>query len=241
MKNKEHIKKISRVVVSILFTSIFSLLLRHLMWKYFGVDILRIDINPIESIIAVSSINTFRMCVRFYLEHYTGDIMLTMNIPDLLNTPSPEPRPRAEANLGDNLPGAPQGNANPPGNANPGGDPPGNAGAGPQGNVNPEDGFTRNPNGVYMIVDPTNVANRGYLNPATGRPYPSSQPYARHLSNAMEDLWIKERHNQFGNVQKFGEGGWRFYSEYMGFHHPERRENDWWNSVAVRKGIKNLP
>jgi hypothetical protein len=39
--------------------------------------------------------------------------------------------------------------------------------------------------GVYRISDPTNIAERGYIDLATGEPYPTYQPFASFLSQAM--------------------------------------------------------
>lgn len=39
----------------------------------------------------------------------------------------------------------------------------------------------------YIISDPTGVRERGYVDPATGQPYPSSQPYLGNLLEAFKD------------------------------------------------------
>lgn len=38
----------------------------------------------------------------------------------------------------------------------------------------------------YHVSDPTGVAARGYINPITGRPYPTSQPYFSNLASSLE-------------------------------------------------------
>lgn len=41
--------------------------------------------------------------------------------------------------------------------------------------------------GRYNINDPTNIGPRGYIDPRTGDPYPTCQPFAKHLAEAMRD------------------------------------------------------
>lgn len=56
---------------------------------------------------------------------------------------------------------------------------------------------------MYHISDPTNIAKRGYINPATGYPYSTSQPFASFLSKAMADCF------EHSTATKRGDAIWK--------------------------------
>ena len=97
-------------------------------------------------------------------------------------------------------------------------------------------------NGRYNVADPTGMSHRGYINPQTGLPYATSQPY---LSNILATLeyevnlhggpTLSLQNTKWGNVE------WRFLSEYMRYHYPNRPEHQWWNSKVVRDAMRKAP
>lgn len=65
---------------------------------------------------------------------------------------------------------------------------------------------------VYTINDPTNVTNRGFLDPITMRPFNMSyQPYARNLSNAMAHAVQNNNPTQAMDPSIYGNNATRFY------------------------------
>ena len=95
---------------------------------------------------------------------------------------------------------------------------------------------------VYTINDPTNVTNRGFLDPITMRPFNMSyQPYARNLSNAMAHAVQNNNPTQAMDPSIYGNNATRFYGEFMRYTYPNRDPNSYWNSTPVRKAIQKLP
>ncbi len=97
-------------------------------------------------------------------------------------------------------------------------------------------------NNRYTIADPTGVANRGFINPQNGMPYPNLQPYLSNLLAALENQahlhggpTVALHSNRWGAVE------WRFLSEYMEYNYPNRAEHQWWNSKPVRDAIRRAP
>src|SRR5271167_242048 len=92
---------------------------------------------------------------------------------------------------------------------------------------------------VYTINDPTNVMNRGFLDPITMRPFNMSyQPYATNLSNAMAHAVKDGNPTMTMDSSIYGHNASRFYSEFMQYTYPNRDRNQYLNSVPVRKAIK---
>lgn len=157
-----------KILLTILITTIISFIVRYLVFKYFNIDIVRVDINPFCGFLAIFSLNSIRLLVKSYLDEYIPNT-LAMNISDILNTPSPEPSNSSSDSQGNN----PASSSNNQGN-------------------NPANFMGNRPyvldnNGRYLINDPTGVGNRGYIDPNTNIPYLSNQPYASNLASAMEN------------------------------------------------------
>jgi len=121
------------------------------------------------------------------------------------------------------------------------------------GNVNqaagvaPVQGFIRNPAAGgynnYSIIDPTNCAAGGYLDPNTGRPFTHSfQPYATFLANAMEAHANENNHSVRSWASRdYDPVANRFYNEYMRYNYPNRSSNNYYNSAPIRREFKRLP
>lgn len=81
---------------------------------------------------------------------------------------------------------------------------------------------------VYTINDPTNVTNRGFLDPITMRPFNMSyQPYARNLSNAMAHAVQNNNPTQAMDPSIYGNNATRFYGEFMRYTYPNRDPNSY--------------
>lgn len=81
---------------------------------------------------------------------------------------------------------------------------------------------------VYTINDPTNVINRGFLDPITMRPFNMSyQPYARNLSNAMAHAVQNNNPTQAMDPAIYGNNATRFYGEFMRYTYPNRDPNSY--------------
>lgn len=157
-----------KILLTILITTIISFIVRYLVFKYFNIDIVRVDINPFCGFLAIFSINGIRLLVKSYLDEYIPNT-LAMNISDILNTPSPEPSNSSSDSQGNNPASS---------SANQGNNPANFMGNRP---------YVLDNNGRYLINDPTGVGNRGYIDPNTNIPYLSNQPYASNLASAMEN------------------------------------------------------
>jgi hypothetical protein len=173
--------------------------------KYFDLDILRIDLNPFYSFLAMFGLNSLRLLVKSSLDEYIPNTLL-MNISDILNPPSPESTSTSSSTQGNDQ-------TNPSSNT--------------QGNnqINSMENrpYVLDDNGRYYINDPTGVGNRGYIDPSTNRPYLSNQSYARNLANAMENDSIRHGNPTVGwNIRAFDDNSYRFFSEYMGYHYLDR-------------------
>lgn len=175
MKMKINIK----ILLTILITTIISFIVRYLVFKYFNIDIVRVDINPFCGFLAIFSLNSIRLLVKSYLDEYIPNT-LAMNISDILNTPSPEPSNSSSDSQGNNLASSSNNQGNNPASSS---DNQGNNPANFMGNRP----YVLDNNGRYLINDPTGVGNRGYIDPNTNIPYLSNQPYASNLASAMEN------------------------------------------------------
>lgn len=101
-------------------------------------------------------------------------------------------------------------------------------------------------NGVFNINDPTGIAARGFLNPATGLPYPSYQPYASRFADAMQrsvdNSGIQTQHiNDSVYCREFTDRDIAWYKEFMQYTYPNRNPSVYANSRPVRKAIAALP
>jgi len=93
--------------------------------------------------------------------------------------------------------------------------------------------------GFYHVPDPLGQGTRGYINPATNRPYPTSQPYARNLSARMLADANRQSSPTITFSSNFGHQESRFFREYMIYNHPNRDPNQYWNSTPVRRSLNN--
>jgi len=95
---------------------------------------------------------------------------------------------------------------------------------------------------VYTINDPSNVKNRGFLDPITMKPFNMSyQPYAKNLSNAMEHVVQGHNPTQWMDTSIYGHNAARFYLEFMRYTYTNREPYQYWNSAPIRRAIKKLP
>ena len=86
--------------------------------------------------------------------------------------------------------------------------------------------------GHYTINDPSNIGMRGYINPQTGMPYHSCQPFAKNLSLAMNheisSLKFKGTSNSCTwNPDKYDANASKFYQEYLQYNYPSRSSNNY--------------
>ena len=92
----------------------------------------------------------------------------------------------------------------------------------------------------YTIYDPTGVRQRGYINPATGQPYPSSQPYLKNLASALnhsrnsanyrgDHLISPERETSF-----FSNEDIQIFHQFMRHEYPLRQSSGLCNTSTVR-------
>lgn len=77
-----------------------------------------------------------------------------------------------------------------------------------------------------LIQDPLQQSERGYLNPVTGRPFQSSQPYARNLARAMQNYADQEGQTTTSFPPILGTNASRFYNEFLAYNHPQRIVNN---------------
>jgi hypothetical protein len=220
--------KFSAIVISSLIATVVAFISRYLILSSYGLDIFMVTEIPFISIFALFNINF----IRFSIKHFIEGILYephAMNISDILNTPSPPSQPSVQnpqpavqnTQPVQNVPAVQNAqamqNAQPVQNAQPAVQ---NAQPGVQNN-----GFTMQ-NNAYNIHDPTNIGVRGYIDPATGRPYPSSQPYAGNLSRAMQrDAEIHGNPTVSLNRQAFDQNSRRFYRQFMRHNYPNRDPN----------------
>jgi hypothetical protein len=224
--------KIYAVILSSLIATVIAFTFRYLILSYFNLDILIVTETPFLSLITLFNVNFIRFSFKYYLENLFNKPSF-MDINDILNTPSPPANPPVQN------PQPPVQNPQPP--VNPVGNVQGNPqGGNVQGNILGHL-FTYQ-NGSYTIRDPQNIGARGYINPQTGLPYPSSQPYAKNLSEAMKDAANRHGNPTVGwNPHAFDANSRRFFEDFMRFNYPNRAEDSWWNSSPIRKNIRRLP
>src|SRR6266487_50767 len=213
--------KYIKILLTVLITTIISFIIRYLVLKYFNLDILWIDLNPFYSFLAMFGLNSIRLLVKSFLYEYIPNVLL-MNISDILNPPSPESTDPSSNNQGNNQ-------ANPSSN---------NQSNNLTNSVENRP-YVLGDNGRYYINDSICVGNRGYIDPSTNRPYLSNQPYARNLTSVMENDSIQR--GMPTAARTFDDNSYRFFSEYMGYHHSNRiRQNQQWNSTRIRKSFRDL-
>jgi hypothetical protein len=143
-------------------------------------------------------LNLIRFIVRDIVEKFTIPTYL------FFDNPNSNPNPNIDPNAGSNA------------------NPPQNVGAIYYGNGFSYDGR------VYTINDPTNVMNRGFLDPITMRPFNMSyQPYATNLSNAMAHAVQGGNPTMGMDSSIYGHNATRFYSEFMQYTYPNRDRNQY--------------
>lgn len=73
----------------------------------------------------------------------------------------------------------------------------------------------------YAIYDPTRIAARGYIDPTTGHPFLTSQPYAGNLSDALEHQAQRVgRPVTDFNCAELSDDEKRFINQYFDYHNP---------------------
>jgi hypothetical protein len=96
--------------------------------------------------------------------------------------------------------------------------------------------------GRYIITDPNGVSPRGYINPQSGMPYATSQPYLSNLLAALEnEVRLHGGSTVTLHSSNWGHVEWRFLSEYMRYNYPHRAQHQWWNYKPVRDAIRRAP
>ena len=94
----------------------------------------------------------------------------------------------------------------------------------------------------YIINDPTGIRARGYVNPATGQPYPSSQPYLGNLARALEHYLAHSPSGAIAfNIREFSAEDIDFIYNYMAKEYPNRNRWQYYNSTEVRRRMRNKP
>ena len=93
----------------------------------------------------------------------------------------------------------------------------------------------------YIISDPTGVRERGYVDPATGQPYPSSQPYLGNLLEAFKDDIKDGLSKTVRPNNNFDRRDMNFWHEFMAHEYPNRARHQYWNSATVRKLMSSKP
>jgi hypothetical protein len=189
-------KRISALLVSAFVSSLFSFVSRWLILNYLNIDIFTVSDAPFLSLFMFFNCNLLRLLIKDFLEGYLNQ-PLKMNINDILNPPLDNPsqggnptqagnQPQGSRQQGNNPPqaGNPSQVGNQPQGSNQQGNNPGPVGGQPQ--IIQGTGYVLQ-NGVYVIDDPTNIANRGYIDPQTAQPYVTSQPYAKNMASAMQN------------------------------------------------------
>ena len=96
---------------------------------------------------------------------------------------------------------------------------------------------------LYFVSDPNDIAYNGYINPITQRPHTHSfQPFATNLANAMHaHAHQDDRKITSWSGDSFDPVSRRFYLEYMEYHFPNRKINNYNNSTPIRTAIRKLP
>src|SRR5271167_1088834 len=192
------------------------IILRLLLLKY-GFHISDFVNNFYTCSIFLFLLNLIRFIVRITLEKFIVPTYL------LYDNPNSNPLGESSANpLGEssaNTVG--EGDVN--SNINPNSNPPQNADQ----PIYYGNGFTFDGR-VYTIDDPTNVRNRGFLDPITMRPFNMSyQPYARNLSNAMAHAVQGLNPAMSMNSSIYGHNVDRFFSEFMKYNYPNRESHQY--------------
>jgi hypothetical protein len=188
----------------VLVPTLVVIIIRLLLIKY-GFDISDFINNFYICSISLFLLNLIRFIVRAMVEKFTIPIYLLYDNYNPLGEGSANPNP----------------NPNPNPNANP--NPPQNVGQA----IFYGNGFSFDGR-VYTINDPTNVMNRGFLDPITMRPFNMSyQPYATNLSNAMAHAVQNGNPTKGIDPSIYGYNATRFYSEFMRYTYPNRDPNQY--------------
>ena len=168
-----------------------------------GFDISDFVSNFYTCSITLFLLNLIRFVVRTIMEKYTMSIYLNFDNPNPLEGGNINPNPNPPQNVGQ---------PNPPQNV---GQP-----------IFYGNGFSFDGR-IYTIDDPTNVRNRGFLDPITMRPFNSYQPYATNLSNAMAHAVQGAQPTQGMNPSVYDHNAIIFYEEYMRYTYPNRHPSQY--------------
>lgn len=108
------------------------------------------------------------------------------------------------------------------------------------GDIGPLMNPVKEPRPIYVIADPFGQGTRGYIDPNTRLPYPSSQPYARNLADEMERRLDRPPRSQSMDV-RFSVTERRFFDDFLAFNKPDTSPNNRLNSNPVRKLLRDAP
>jgi hypothetical protein len=196
------------------------IIIRLLLIKY-GFDISDLVNNFYTCSVSLLLLNLIRFIIRGVMENFTMPIYLLYD--------NPNSNSLGEGSTSSNAPSG--SNQNPDQNSNQNQNPNQNQNQNSNQNVGQPiyygNGFSFDGQ-VYTINDPTNVRNRGFLDPITMRPFNMSyQPYATNLSNAMAHAVQNNNPTQGMDPSIYGYNATRFYSEFMRYTYPNRDPNQY--------------
>jgi hypothetical protein len=77
---------------------------------------------------------------------------------------------------------------------------------------------------IVQVLDPMGQGIRGYIDPATNRPFATSQPYARNLAAAMQADSDRQGMASTAFPNNLGANELRFFRDFIRHHHPNRPE-----------------
>lgn len=75
------------------------------------------------------------------------------------------------------------------------------------------------PHRTLHVFDPLFQGERGYINPATDRPFRNQQPLLRNIATALEQ-GVTHNHNMKIDTSLFQGANQRYLSQYLNYHYP---------------------
>jgi len=190
--------------LTVVVPTLVVIIIRLFLIKY-GFDLSDFINNFYTCSITLLLLNLIRFIVRTIMENFTMPVYLLYDNPNTLGEGSVNSNTQGESN------------------SNPNSNPTQNVGQ----PVYYGNGFSFDGR-EYTINDPTNVRNRGFLDPITMRPFNMSyQPYATNLANAMAHAVQNNNPTQAMYPSIYGYNAVRFYSEFMKYTYPDRDPNQY--------------
>jgi hypothetical protein len=189
-------------IISSFIAAIIGLSIKYIALRYFHIDLLDIH-NPLLCFNTIFSLSFLRYGFRLLFQALFSE-PLRMDINSILNSPSPSPAPAPVPTPSPVPAPAPAPSPVPaPAPAPIAGD------------------------NLFNIFDPLGQGLRGYINPNTGQPYNTVQPYARNLSQRMLEASVRHGNSTVGFDSNFNPNARRFFMEYMRFNYPDRDPNSY--------------